>query len=33
MDNTHDNLNNEMPEAQTVWNDKNDLWNWMIRKH
>jgi len=33
MDNTYENLSIEMPKAQTVWNDKNDLWTWMIWKH
>ena len=33
MDNTYDNLSIEMPKAQSVWNDKNDLWTWLTRKH
>jgi len=33
MDNTYENLSIEMLKPQTVWNDKNDLWTWMIWKH
>ena len=28
-DNTYEDLNIEMPKAQTLWKDKNDLWTWM----
>jgi len=33
IDNTYEDLRIEMPKAQTLWNNKNDLWTWMIWKH
>ena len=33
IDNIYEDLSIEIPKAQTLWNDKNDLWTWMIRKH